>query len=309
MLIKIPSLKGFIVESVSKIRLVFLGRSPCDKFRIFLWSLLSSTPNIMKNHFPVVNNEKLSFEKRLGMQMVAKSQDITYTFLDIDSLLTLSQGYEKFMEPWFKPIAGDVVIDIGANIGRYTLIMARKVGNEGIIVAVEPHPTNYCVLKKNIRLNALRNVVALNLAAWFTGSALTLFEGKTTGLHSVKTDMGRGGNKVRVEAVDAIVRELRLKRVDWIKIDVEGAEWEVLCGLLKTLDQHKPKLIIEIFHENQRKIKKLMKSHGYDLIKISPKFSQNTYFFGVSNGSAYTDIETPRLDTVLITPMLQEPNA
>lgn len=221
------------------------------------------------------------------MQTVAKSQDIRYTFLDTGSLLTLSQGFENFVKPWFNPVAGDTVIDVGANIGSYTLRMARRVGNEGIVVAIEPHPTNYCVLKKNIRLNALRNVVALNLAAWFANGELPLFEGNATGLHSMKTDMGRGRNKVRVEAVDAIVKELRLKRVDWIKIDVEGAEWEVLCGLVKTLDQYKPKLIIEIFHENQRKIKKLMESHGYDLIKISPKFGQNTYFFGVSNHSRF----------------------
>lgn len=70
-----------------------------------------------------------------------------------------------------------------------------------------------------------------------------------------------------------------LSRLDWIKIDVEGAECEVLCGLKETISKYKPKIIIEIFYENFEEIKRFLDKNGYGLIRISPFLEENVYFF------------------------------
>lgn len=79
--------------------------------------------------------------------------------------------------------------------------------------------------------------------------------------------------------MDHLFKELGLRRVDWIKIDVEGAECEVLLGLIETLKTYRPRMIIEVFNENVEKVKRFMEKYGYGLVRISPFFGANTYFF------------------------------
>lgn len=61
---------------------------------------------------------------------------------------------------------GDVFIDVGAHIGKYTILVAKIVGKEGLVIAIEPNPENYETLLENIKLNNLKNVIAVNIAAW-----------------------------------------------------------------------------------------------------------------------------------------------
>ncbi|MCS7139609.1 MAG: FkbM family methyltransferase, partial [Candidatus Nezhaarchaeota archaeon] len=100
---------------------------------------------------------------------------------------------------------------------------------------------------KNIKLNGLKNVIALNIAAWNGECNLKLFIGDVSGHHSAKKDFGLGSITVKAMPLDDVVRDLRVKRVDLIKIDVEGAELEVLEGLVRTLKEHHPKVIVEVW--------------------------------------------------------------
>jgi len=68
---------------------------------------------------------------------------------------------------------------------------------------------------------------------------------------------------------ELLIHDLNLKRVDWIKIDVEKAEYEVLQGLEKTLSKFKPRLFIEVWSKNVHKVKALLRSYGYSLIIVS----------------------------------------
>jgi FkbM family methyltransferase len=183
---------------------------------------------------PTFLAEKLK-EKReeLWNGIIVEMDGVKYFLVDSESFLIISRGFESFVSMWLKPKKGDVLLDIGAHIGRYTLTTAKVVGNEGMVIAVEGHPINFQVLKKNISLNNFKNVIALNIAAWHTNCKLNMFVGDTAGHHSVKIDRGLGFVEVEAKAMDDVLKELSLRRVDWIKIDVEVAEFEVLCGLKK----------------------------------------------------------------------------
>ncbi|MDQ3868501.1 MAG: FkbM family methyltransferase, partial [Thermoproteota archaeon] len=140
----------------------------------------------------------------------------------------------------FTPKQGDIVVDIGANIGRYTLIASKRVGTNGKVVAIEAHPGNFEMLNRNIKLNRLTNVIPLNYAAYSKETKVKLYvPDEESGYTIYHTLMERTGKKfVEVDAItlDYLllqlngIREGEVVVVNWIKIDVEGVEFEVLKG-------------------------------------------------------------------------------
>lgn len=145
-----------------------------------------------------------------------------------------------------KPNAGEFVLDIGAHIGSYALRYSRLVGDEGTVMAFEPEPDNRRILRWNVRLNGVQNVVIRPeaLGDFHGGSRLRL--STYGGVHSfVRTsqEIHHIG-----EALVPMIRldELDLGRVDMIKIDVEGYEMEVLKGGEKMIREFKPKMQIEV---------------------------------------------------------------
>ena len=171
-----------------------------------------------------------------------------------DDFLFMTNHENEIME-YFIPNEGDTVVDVGAHIGLYTLIAAKKVGPSGKVIAIEPDPENFKILKKNILLNLLMNVEALQCAVYSTKEKVKLFlpeiEGGRTIFNTVMQDRARTSteNFIEVEAntLDNILESINITEVNWIKIDVEGAELEVLKGAVNTLSSNKNiSLVIEI---------------------------------------------------------------
>jgi len=75
----------------------------------------------------------------------------------------------------FRPKEGDIVVDVGAHIGRYTIIASKRVGESGKVIAIEAHPGNFEMLNRNVKLNKLTNVTALNYAVYSKESKLKLY--------------------------------------------------------------------------------------------------------------------------------------
>ena len=158
----------------------------------------------------------------------------------------------------FSPKEGDIVIDVGAHIGPYTLKASKRVGLNGKVVAIEADPENFDILNRNIQLNKLTNVIALNYAAYSKEDKIKLFlpgkgeELSYTKFNTVMTD--RAGNEkkyveVKANTLDYLLQSSGIKheQVNWIKIDVEGAEFDVLKGAKNILSKSKDiSLLIEI---------------------------------------------------------------
>jgi len=202
-----------------------------------------------------------------------KINDIKIKIYDISSLRVVNPTFENWIRPCLSLKEGDVFIDIGAHIGRYTLEAAKAVGEKGKVIAIEPHPINFKILNENIKLNNLNNVITFNLAAWYCNSKIKFFFAGSSGGGSVVKNQKLGYIVVDVKPVDEILLRLNLKP-DWIKIDVEGAEFEVLQGLKRTLTQGKPKLIVEIHKQNLERVFNYMMGLGYRPQEI---YSENNF--------------------------------
>jgi len=174
----------------------------------------------------------------------------------------------------FVPLPGQTVVDIGAHIGTYTILAANRVGNEGKVLAVEAHPDNYNILLKNLMLNGLKNVIPVNVALSNREGRVKLYLGKDSGVrasgwHSIIYDNTRAqfveSEKyliVSCVTLDRLLAKLNVKNVDWIKIDVEGAELDVLKGMGATLrDNHQLKMIVEL-HLNHLETISFLKNFG-----------------------------------------------
>ena len=151
----------------------------------------------------------------------------------------------------FTPENGDVVVDVGANYGDSAIWWARKFGVK--VFAFEPLSDVFEEFEKNIKLNAV-DVVAFNEA---------LGEGEEITGHSVGGMFAIGGNsKVKTEKLD----KYSFERVDLLKIDVEGFEYNVLKGAENTIRKFKPRIIIETHTHALRDLcHSYLSEHGYQL--------------------------------------------
>ncbi|MGO9403587.1 MAG: FkbM family methyltransferase [Terriglobales bacterium] len=138
---------------------------------------------------------------------------------------------------------GHTLVDVGANTGWFTLLAADTVGPTGRVVAIEASPTNFLRLKENVSSNRLENVRLVNEAVWSSEALLPLFQGPPS--HSgVSTVMPSFAERQRCKLAGQISAcplpellspdEIATLRI--LKIDVEGAEREVLLGLEPVLD-------------------------------------------------------------------------
>ena len=166
----------------------------------------------------------------------------------------LSGRWEEQTSRLFKETVreGDVVVDLGANIGFFTLLASRLVGDAGRVYAFEPEPTNYSLLLKNIELNGCANVVAVPKAVSDReGISVLALSRRDTGAHTLRRSglKGEFGESIAVETitVDDYFRD-REARVDVVKMDVEGAEACVFRGMRRVLGANSGvKLFVEFY--------------------------------------------------------------
>ena len=133
---------------------------------------------------------------------------------------TSSEIFQTFLQP------GMVAVDVGAHIGYYTLLAARRVGPTGKVYAFEPEPNNYAWLQKNVGMNGYRNVVTVPKAIADRTGPIRLYFGNTTGTHSI---CPRIEDKKESTLIEAITLDEFLEAEGWpyievIKMDIEGAE-------------------------------------------------------------------------------------
>lgn len=147
---------------------------------------------------------------------------------------------------------GDVVYDIGANVGLFSVMMARWVGETGWLYAFEPNPVCMCFLRANLeRARAERyTLVPVALSdrrgeCAFTSNYATTLVG--AGADSPAT-IPKPGHQIRVDAdtLDAIIDRWQLRAPNVIKIDIEGAERVAIAGMMRTLERRRPTLLVEL---------------------------------------------------------------
>jgi FkbM family methyltransferase len=156
-----------------------------------------------------------------------------------------------FVERFLRPRM--TVLDIGAHHGLYSLLASKKVGPQGRVIAFEPSPRERKALRLNLALNWSRNVSVYKVALGSDAGEADFFvvEGTETGCNSLRPPHLKTGTyrpiQIRVAVLDDWLREHKIEHVDFIKIDAEGAELEVLQGASKLLNARpRPVLLAEI---------------------------------------------------------------
>lgn len=253
---------------IKYISLIKQGATLKDKLIIFFYFI--KTPiHMIKQKF------NINYSHKLIEEVTVKSKDGVFFCGDnIFSVWAGSNFHEQELRKYFN-ISEGIFIDIGANIGKFSIIMGKKIDNKGKVLAIEPHPDNFKILQRNIELNNLKNVTALNLACSNKKGNLQLFldEDGTGGHSTIKSKKTKTGNNkiwVRAETLDSIIKKEKIKKVDLIKIDVEGAEANVLRGAIKTLNKSHPKIIFEAWDEQYlKKVKRILDKFNYKIKKIA----------------------------------------
>jgi len=161
---------------------------------------------------------------------------------------------------------GDVFVDVGANIGYYTILASKIVGDRGKIISIEPISNTFKILKYNVfKLNALKNVKLNENAAWHEKTTIKF--SLPTGYYGIASAVRNyKGEEVKVDTVtlDEILQPFDIIRL--MKIDVEGSEYEVLLGASDALSRteyvvmeisRKTKECLQLLNQNGFKCKKL----------------------------------------------------
>lgn len=155
------------------------------------------------------------------------------------------RGEIKFLQSIVKK--GMKVIDIGANIGITTVIIAKRIGARGKVYSFEPVTRYFNILKKNLSSNNLKNVEILKLAVSNQVGRTNFYE--NGGASSVVPPRGIKKFEVGTTTVDVFLEQKIVKKIDLINMDCEGSELLVLKGAKETLRRNKIKIFCEIHHD------------------------------------------------------------
>jgi FkbM family methyltransferase len=245
-----------------------------------------------------------------GSRMFVRTDDL------VGRVIAISGVWEPNLTALFTSALapGDVCIDVGAHIGYYTLLAARAVGPGGHVYAFEPSPANCRTLRRNIALNRLTNVSALDVAAGAETRRATLYEGPETNSGQATLNAGfaaksaapRRETSVEVAPVASLVPEEEWDRTRVIKIDVEWEELDVLRGLQPVFDRGRP---LSVFLEwtprraapsAADELRRVCDAHGFAVYRVRGGYSLERLFPDRLEQAVHvTDIPEEQTDLLL----------
>jgi FkbM family methyltransferase len=183
---------------------------------------------------------------------------------------------------------GAVVIDIGAHIGLFSVIASKIIGDAGKVYAFEPSPTTYSFLQQTISLNMAENRIETFQKAVSSKVGITKFYisedviDNSNSLVSYQDDRKLKGIDITLTTVDAFVEEKKISQVGFIKIDVEGAEYDTLRGAENTFKTLRPYCMVGIHPvaikakgDSLEDIFNFIKQCNYDMVLGGKKISRD----------------------------------
>lgn len=243
---------------------LYVRNTPIEKGR---WTLLKNNRQSLKSLFPI------------NIHKIIRSRYGFHVNLDLDDYVTqeifLSGEYEKEVSDVVLSVLkeGDIFVDVGANIGYFSLLASSIVGDNGKVYSFEP--LYYNNLRDNLKINGTDNVKVYPLALSDQPGEARIFK-------SASDNRGMSSFREITNSVETIVKTDTLDNIighdtcpDLIKIDVEGAEYKALIGMSGIIDRCAPKLIIEISRDflidldsSAEELCNFLFSRGYRMFQI-----------------------------------------
>ena len=226
-------------------------------------------PHVFLNYFKISHDDFILFKLRSGEEVRIKNIE---NKMDTSGIATI---FEIFLMNNYCPRGmeikdSDVVIDIGANIGVFSLYAGNK-ARQGKIYAYEPFETHHKRFLANIGLNDMKNIFAFNLGISGEKGRKDLFlNDQSSGMHSIVFDRG-SKNKISIKCItlEDIFRENKLSSCDFLKMDCEGAEYDIIFKTPTKIFKKIKKISLEFDNiDNERncfKLKELLESNGFEV--------------------------------------------
>ena len=207
---------------------VGLGKS--QKFVNLYEEMLSKIGKGIRSEYVEIEGQRLFLDKEDSLMLSIKNND-----------------HEKLETEYLKYIIqeGDTVIDLGANIGYYTLIFAKLVGESGHVFAFEPEPSNFELLSKNIKENKHENTTLIQKAVSNKNGKINLYVSKRNFASHRIFDAGDKRESIEIDVItlDEYFKQIK-NTIKFIKMDVEGAEGATLLGASKIIENSKDIIIM-----------------------------------------------------------------
>lgn len=208
-----------------------------------------------------------------------------------DTLRFQKGDYERPVQQALASLArpGDICYDIGANLGFFSILLGRLVGATGMVYAFEPVPANAAAIERNACLNDLANVCVARVALTRSDGEAELLLAQHVG-GAVLAGAGippdpAGRLTVATAAVDSLVARGELTPPRIVKIDVEGAEMDVLKGMERTLSDHAPAIVLELddatesrCHSKADECRIFLEDHGYRVENLPSSYIEVRWF-------------------------------
>jgi FkbM family methyltransferase len=166
--------------------------------------------------------------------------------------------YEVFMKSCYLSAGqrirpGDTVIDIGANVGFFSILAASLVGPTGSVIAIEPHPETFAQLQRNVEVSGMKNIRARQAAVAETKGTCSLFFGDIPTYSSLFSTVDGNppelqSREVATTTLEDVMKEESLVRCNYLKVDCEGAEYAILESISPEVAQRIDQITMEIHH-------------------------------------------------------------
>jgi FkbM family methyltransferase len=192
-------------------------------------------------------------------------------------------GYEKELPQLLGLLRpGQVFVDIGANIGTYSIRAAKSLGPTGRVFACEPLETNRSRLSAAIRANKVANIDVVPAAIGDRDGRVTIYDGGRESSASISHTTGRAFD-VPMATLDRFAEEVGIQRLDWIKMDIEGQEPLALAGMPRVIDRFRPHFLFEN-HEGGPETCRILRQVGY---RIGNFDNSNIWHDGISGENLF----------------------
>jgi FkbM family methyltransferase len=230
-------MRGWLLSLFRRISRPFWGKGIYWKFP-FISKVYNSV-------FRCLSSEGIILININGLKIYAEGKSAIAKFLGVKG------SYEEETTKLFAEVLkeGMTVLDIGANIGYFSLIAGRLVRDKGKVFAFEPYHWTFSLLQKNIEANGFNNVMPVEKAASNHCGKQKLFLANDPLTHSLGGESGNNFVEVDVTTVDEFLKGQNIS-VDLVKMDVEGAEMNVLEGMSETISKNPHMKIITEFDTN-----------------------------------------------------------
>lgn len=234
---------------------------------------------------------RISLSRKFLRRKVKKEWCASYILLENGDYFFIPDNIDAhcirlLLKPFQHPViiskfckTGTTVIDIGANIGEWSLPMARSIGEEGRLISFEPIPYLCDSVNKTFRINGIFHARCFPIAISNKIGNAKLFmncgkeEILNIGASSIEGPPSENSTTIEVQTatLDEFISIHKVDRISFIKIDVEGHEYAVIEGAVQTLSTHRPVLTIEVGNESSEKrelISDILKRLNYEMIGI-----------------------------------------